>query len=451
MIFPLGRRFSRSAISLARIIKQNWLPSLVAIFLLLVTTQFRAVGVTIIEDFETGSKTSYAIADVSLSTGTWTLDDALIGTLTSDVKNGAKSARVRYSGKITMKFDRTTGTGTVSIKHGKFSSDASTNWQLWCSSNSGVSWTQYGSTITTSSTTLATATFTPNIAGTSRCEIRKTDGTANRTNIDDITITDYTTGGTGGGGTGGSVHLTLGNPSNAVTSTSFPSNYLMIKPQYALSYNSTKGTPNWVSWQLNSSWLGSTPRQDTFRNDPSIPAGWYQVQATDFSGSGFDRGHMCPSADRTLTVDDNSATFFMTNMIPQAPDNNQGIWANLESYARTLVSQGKELYIISGPFGVGGTGSVGTFNTIANGKVTVPNRTWKIIVVNNPGAGAAGVTTSTRVIAVDIPNIQGIRTDDWHNYRVSVDSLEAKTGFDFLSNVSTSVQSVIEAQVDSLP
>lgn len=138
-------------------------------------------------------------------------------------------------------------------------------------------------------------------------------------------------------------------------------------------------------------------------------------------------------------------------MIAQAPDNNQGIWANLESYARTLVSQGKELYIISGGYGTGGTGSNGTFNTIAGGKVTVPNRTWKILVVlDTPGSGVSGVTTSTRVIAVNIPNAQGVRYADWRNYRVSVDSLESLTGFDFLSLVPTSIQSVIEAQVDNL-
>lgn len=219
-----------------------------------------------------------------------------------------------------------------------------------------------------------------------------------------------------------SVHLTLSNPSNAGTSSL--NNYLLVKPQYVISYNCPIGRPNWVSWQLNSSWLGSTPREDTFRADTTLPFGCYQVQSTDFSGSGFDRGHMTPSGDRTSSVTNNSATFLMSNMIAQAPDNNQGIWANLEDYARTLVAQGKELYIISGGYGMGGTGSNGRFYTIANGRVQVPNRTWKIIVVlNTLGSGIAGVTTSTRVISVNIPNTQGVRTANWRNYRVSVDSL----------------------------
>ena len=252
-----------------------------------------------------------------------------------------------------------------------------------------------------------------------------------------------------------SPHLTMGNPSNAVTSTSYPTNYLLVKSQYAVSYNNNTRIPNWVSWQLNSSWLGSTPRQDDFRADTTLPSTWYRVSASDYSGSGFDRGHMTPSADRTNTVSSNSSTFLMTNMIPQAPDNNQGVWANLENYLRTLVSQGKELYIISGGYGTCGTGSNGSkcsFPAATNTSysITVPGRTWKVIVVlDNQGSGAAGVTTSTRVIAVDIPNTQGVRTALWQNYRISVDTLEQRTGYNFLSSVASSTQSVVEARVDN--
>ncbi|GAX37291.1 EndoU domain-containing protein [Nodularia sp. NIES-3585] len=152
---------------------------------------FRAVSATISETFESGQKGAYAAADTTLSTGTWNLNDALIGNLSSDVKNGSQSVRVRYNGKVTMKFDRTTGAGTISIKHAKYGNDASTTWGLWCSTNSGTSWTPVGSIITTSSKSLQTATFTPNLSGIVRCEIRKTDGTSNRTNIDDFVITDY--------------------------------------------------------------------------------------------------------------------------------------------------------------------------------------------------------------------------------------------------------------------
>jgi len=248
-----------------------------------------------------------------------------------------------------------------------------------------------------------------------------------------------------------SEHLTMGNPSNAVVDVNQPNNYLLDKPQYAVGYSRDNGRPNWVSWHLDSTWLGSTPRQNDFRNDTTLPAGWYQVLSTDYSGSGFDRGHHCPSGDRTNTVASNSATFLMTNMMPQAPDNNQGPWEALESYCRTLVAAGNELYIIAGGSGSGGTGSNGgVTTTVASGHVTVPSQTWKVIIVLPVGDNdVSRVTNSTRTIAIIMPNAQGIRANDWKTYRVSVDQVEALTGYDFLSNVPVNIQAVIESQVDN--
>lgn len=243
-------------------------------------------------------------------------------------------------------------------------------------------------------------------------------------------------------------NMLLGNPSGATTSTSNANNYLMIKSQYDFSYNNSKHEPNWTSWHLDSADLGSTARQDDFRPDTTLPSGWYEVTANEFSGTGFDRGHMCPSADRTASVADNQATFLMDNMIPQAPKNNEVTWENLEEYERTLVSEGDELYIISGGYGSGGTGSKGYVTTVGNG-VVVPAETWKIIVVLPSGSNdISRITTSTRVIAVLMPNSQTCSSKPWSDYRVSVDDIQTLTGYDFLSSVPTSIQSVIEAKVD---
>jgi endonuclease G, mitochondrial len=246
--------------------------------------------------------------------------------------------------------------------------------------------------------------------------------------------------------------LVMGNPSRAAADVNTPNNYLMIKPQYSLSYNRDKGTPNWVAWHLDASWIGSTTRQDDYRPDTALPAGWYQVQATDYFGSGFDRGHMCPSGDRTNTVADNSATFLMTNFIPQAPDNNQGPWEVLESYCRSLVSQGNELYIVDGPWGIGGVGSNGgVTNSVASGNVTVPAKTWKVILVLPTGTNDVNrVTKNTRTIAVIMPNVQGIFSVNWQNYRVSVHQVEALTGYNFFSNVRPIVRNIIKQRTDRM-
>ena len=247
-------------------------------------------------------------------------------------------------------------------------------------------------------------------------------------------------------------NLAMGNPSGAVTdATNSPNNYLMTKTQYTLSYNRDKGKPNWVSWHLSSAWLGSTARQDNFNADASLPSTWYHGGSTSYSGSGFDRGHNCPSADRTGSVADNTATFLMTNMMPQAPRNNQQTWAGLENYARTLVNAGNEVYIIAGSYGVGGTGSNGYATTLDGGRITVPKNCWKVMVVLPVGTGdASRVTTSTRIIAVNMPNDNSIGTA-WGAYRTSVDAIEVATGYDILSAVSTAVQATIESKVDTGP
>jgi len=406
---------------------------------------FKVAGATFNEDFELGSKTAYATAAVAFKTGSWNLNDALIGTSTSDRKSGAQSVRIRNTGILTMQFDDAKGASTIDIKHGVYGTDGASTWELYVSANSGSTWTKVGSTITSSSISLSTVTFTVNKPGNVRFEIRKISGGTNRINIDDVSIGDYSTTPP----PSSNENLTLGNPSNAVNSITTPDNYLMEKTQYCLSYNNSKHNPNWVSWRCGVEWLGSTARQDDFRADTTLPTGWYECGPTEFSGTGFDRGHMCPSADRTSTVATNSATFLMTNMIPQAPNNNEITWVNLEDYCRSLVSSGNELYIISGGYGQGGTGSSGYKTTVGSG-TWVPNETWKVIVVLPTGTNdASRVTTSTRVIAVLMPNDQTCNTKPWGNYRVSVDQIESLTGYDFLSQVPVSVQAVIEAKVDS--
>lgn len=148
-----------------------------------------AGAVSLTEGFEAGTKTAYAAANVTLGTGTWNLNDALIGTSSSDVKTGLKSGRIRNSGQITMGFDLAAGAGTVTIHHARFGTDANGSWGLFASQDQGSTWAQVGSTVSTTTTTFATATFTVNISGNVRFDIRKLDGGANRINIDDVTIT----------------------------------------------------------------------------------------------------------------------------------------------------------------------------------------------------------------------------------------------------------------------
>jgi hypothetical protein len=174
-------------------------------------------SVSLSEDFEVGGtspKTAYDVSPTGSSSGdnvtlhskSWNMYDALIGNLAGDLKNGTWSARMRNTGKITMLFDVTTGISTVTINHGTYSSDSPSQWGLWYSVNGGSTWTQSGSNVTTTST-LQSQTFTLNVSGTVRLEIRKLTGSTNRINIDDITVYDNSGSGGGGGGITGKKFL----------------------------------------------------------------------------------------------------------------------------------------------------------------------------------------------------------------------------------------------------
>jgi endonuclease G len=240
----------------------------------------------------------------------------------------------------------------------------------------------------------------------------------------------------------GEDHMLLGNPSNATPDVANENNYLMTKPQYSLSYNRSRATANWVSWRLDASWIGSAQRQDDFRPDSVLPAGWYQVTSEDYIGSGYDRGHLTPSGDRTRSIPDNSATFLMTNIIPQLAANNQGAWEDFESYLRTLAQSGQEIYIVAGVYG--------NIGTIAGGRIVVPQYTWKVALVLPNGANdLQRITKGTRTIGIITPNFPPLNINaTWREFRVSVNEVENLTGYNFFSNVPKITQEIIEKRKD---
>jgi endonuclease G len=113
------------------------------------------------------------------------------------------------------------------------------------------------------------------------------------------------------------------------------------------------------------------------------------------------------------------------------------------------VAQGNELYIIAETYGKGGEGDNGKATSIASGKLTVPAALWKVIVVLPVGSDDVNrINAQTRIIAVWMPNTNATGEQPWSGYRVSVDEVEKKTGYDLLSNVAEDIQQLIEAKVD---
>lgn len=236
-------------------------------------------------------------------------------------------------------------------------------------------------------------------------------------------------------------YLALGNPSGATSSVSNADNYLMVNNAYALSYNNSRGTANWVAWRISEADFGVAERQNNFRPDPMLPKNFTRITPSDYTGSGFDRGHLCPSADRSSSPEANSATFFMTNMTPQTPDLNRNVWENLESYSRSLVKKGKvDLYVIAGVYGEKGK---------LKKKVTIPTNCWKVIVAVPQGADFSVIKEDTHVIAVDIPNATAIGSTDWRKFRTTVRAIEQRANINLLSNLPQNLQDTLENRVDN--
>ncbi len=234
-------------------------------------------------------------------------------------------------------------------------------------------------------------------------------------------------------------------PDGASTSPANRDHYLIQRPQYTLSYNNALRFPNWVAWHLNAGDVGSTSRGQ-FAPDTSLPSGFTVVTPGDYTRSGYDRGHNCPSADRSNTRSNNDAVFLMTNMTPQAHGLNAGPWEQLESYCRDLTRQGNELYIICG-HGF----SAPTHQTIGRVGIAVPDFGWKVVVVipDQPGSDLRRITPQTRVIAVKMPNVNTVSKQAWSRYIVTPGDIERATGLSFFRALPSATAQALRQKRDA--
>lgn len=217
--------------------------------------------------------------------------------------------------------------------------------------------------------------------------------------------------------------------------------------QYTTSFNPQRGTPNWVSYDLDATHFGTEDRCDCFTFDPALPSGLTRLTTADYTGAGafhgyaIDRGHLARSFDRTTGSLDNAFTFYFTNIIPQAADQNQGPWAAMENHLGDLARlQNMEVYIVAGVAGNKGT-------VKDEGRIVIPTTTWKVALIlpRDLGLGAVHSAADAQVIAAIMPNDPGVRNVDWNTYRTTVDAVEALSGYDLLSLLPDPIEIALES------
>ena len=248
--------------------------------------------------------------------------------------------------------------------------------------------------------------------------------------------------------------------------------WLISRPGYTLSFNHERNIPNWVCWHIEEDDVGHLERpKNKFTNDPLIKKGWEPVMYFDYhySNYGFDRGHMCPNGDRNNDRQNQLDTFYMTNMVPQAGENNQHAWAYLERAIRDdYVANNMEVYVVSGPSLQNGGTTVkktgkyshpgGTWDHITsthnNGKkvrIDVPAYTWKVIIAIPVGEDDVARINANpgiaEVYAVWMDNSDVVcKGKSYDDFLVSIDFVEEMTGLDFFPFL----EDAVEAQLESL-
>ncbi len=209
-------------------------------------------------------------------------------------------------------------------------------------------------------------------------------------------------------------------------------NQVVKHTYYTLSYSEKYEQAEWVAYELTDEMVkGQTERTDNFREDPLVLTGSATLE--DYKGSGYDRGHLCPAGDMKINQTAMSESFYLSNMSPQKPDFNRGIWEKLESQVRKWAIENKHLYIITG--GV----LKGDLPTIGVNKVGVPKYYYKVVLdYTEP---------EIKEIGFILPNEKSIK--QLYEYVISVDSIENLTGIDFFPALPDDIEEELESAVDA--
>ena len=218
-------------------------------------------------------------------------------------------------------------------------------------------------------------------------------------------------------------NLTYGIPGTADT--------IIEREGYALGYIEKHEQPAWVVYKLTHTEIltKAVKRTNRFIEDPEIPTG--SATAADYRRSGYDRGHLAPAADMAFSLQTMKDSFYYSNMSPQRPQFNRGIWKDLEEQVRQFAVKEGEIYVVTGPV-LSDEKNI----TIGPNKVTVPSHFYKVVF---------DLTPPQKMIGFILPN-EGSKAD-LRTFAVTIDKVEELTGLDFFSMVTQPKQEQLERTI----
>ncbi|MGJ8592524.1 MAG: DNA/RNA non-specific endonuclease [Aquaticitalea sp.] len=200
---------------------------------------------------------------------------------------------------------------------------------------------------------------------------------------------------------------------------------------YSLSYSEPHEQAEWVAYELKKSHLSRSKfKRPYFEIDQAVETG--AASWRNYKNSGYDRGHLCPAADRNYSQEAHDETFLTSNISPQNHDFNSGIWNSLEQKTRYWASKYDGLFVVTG--GV----LKGDLKTIGNERVAVPEQFYKIVMDANNG--------KVKMLGFLMPHNKS--SEPLYDFVVPVDSIESLTGIDFFPELEDALEKELEAKSD---
>lgn len=217
-------------------------------------------------------------------------------------------------------------------------------------------------------------------------------------------------------------HLDVGLPSEQP-------DQLLCRDGYAVGYNYQTKNADWVAYHITAESVNASyKRSNSFKEDSELPD-YARSTLADYSGSGYDRGHLAPSATMDFSQDSMKQSFLMSNMSPQLPGFNRVGWRILEEHVRDLANEYNELYVVTGPIYQGNESAIGN-------NVIIPSAFYKVIL--DPAFNEA--------IAFIVPH-RDVSSSELASFVTTIDAVEQQTGLDFFSLIANSTEESMEAQL----